>query len=72
MIPGSWSHAAAGTLIVLCIIGAAYITKPRKKNRRVRRHAQPAQVFDFYAEKRARMIEHLGDDYLLARPINRR
>ncbi len=63
----SWSHASQLAIALLLILGSAYTFWPRKRNRRVRvwREAD-------YSEQRARAIEWLGDDYLLAKPINRR
>jgi len=72
MIPGSWQDVLVVAGIVCLIIGAVIAFRPRKRNRFVSPPKQSAQVFDFYAEKRARMIAHLGPRYLLARPINRR
>lgn len=65
----SWSHATMLTLSVLIVLGAAICFRPKKRNRRVRA-ARPHVVAD-YSAKRARALQQLGDDYLLARPINR-
>jgi heme A synthase len=35
MIPGTWSHATAGALLLLFAICAAIAFRPRRRNRRV-------------------------------------
>ncbi|HXR88822.1 MAG TPA: hypothetical protein VN750_00920 [Steroidobacteraceae bacterium] len=70
MIPGTWQQVGIATLALLIILGAAICFRPKKRNRRVRA-VRPHTVAD-YSEKRARALEQLGDDYLLAQPINRR
>lgn len=76
-IPGTWSQAFGVALIVLIIAGIAVtiaLRPRRRRNRRIARRPVPqtAEIYDFYEEKRARMVKWLGDDYLLAKPINRR
>lgn len=73
LFPGSWQPALIVALLLVIAFGAWLVFRPRKRNRRVQRPVrQPAQVIDFYVEKRAAMIDWLGDDYLLAKPINQR
>lgn len=66
----SWSvsHAAAVLLALSIAAGAAFAFKPRKRNRRVSR---PAWREIDYSAQRAKAIEWLGEDYLLAKPVNR-
>jgi hypothetical protein len=70
MFEGTWSHAAMVALSVIIIAMSACCFRPKRRNRRVR-PARPHIVAD-YSAKRERALEQLGDDYLLARPINRR
>lgn len=69
MIPGTWSHAAMVALALFIVVCVAICFWPRKRNRRTRPVTTPPTVD--YSAQRARALKQLGDDYLLARPINR-
>lgn len=69
MIPGSWHTAVVVTLLAFIAVGCV-IVRPKKRGASwVKRSSPP--VVD-YSAARAKAIEWLGDDYLLAKPINRR
>lgn len=67
MIPGSWQLVLCVTLLAFLAVGCVFVRPKRRGASRVKR---PHHVVD-YSHARAKAIEWLGDDYLLAKPINR-
>jgi hypothetical protein len=67
VIPGTWSHAA---LVTLLLAIAAGLLTLRPKKRGASRVKRVHHIVD-YSAARSKAIAWLGDDYLLARPINR-
>lgn len=65
MIPGTWSHAALVTLLLLIAAGSLALRPKKRGASRVKHH-----LVD-YSAAREKAIAWLGDKYLLARPINR-
>lgn len=70
----SWSHATLivllVALLVLCLIEFARL--PRQNRRVVVPRRDYSAWERDYAARRQRMIDWLGDRYLLAKPINRK
>lgn len=61
-----WQPALIVTLLLSVIVGIFTMPRKRKANR-----VKPEHYIIDYSAKRERALKQLGDDYLLARPINR-
>lgn len=65
----SWQHALILTLLAFVAVSAVICFWPKRRNRKVRRREWP--LADYSHQYRAK-VEWLGENYLLAKPINRR
>lgn len=69
MIPGTWQHVLEVALIAFLAVGVIVLW-PKKRGATRKRLKNSCPLVD-YSAARAKAIEWLGDDYLLAKPINR-